>query len=90
MKTTELFAAGYKSKIGLEETLATFIKRCRTFGDRMTETELKKRGVSAEELKEELASGSVKYEPNCGISKREIGYSLTNQGIAKAYRLMRS
>lgn len=85
MKMTELFAKGYATK-AQADTLDRFTKRCRLFGDKMDTNSLKAKGVSGAEITAEQEAGLIKYEPNCGVTRRSSGYSLTAKGIRKVYR----
>lgn len=87
MTMTQLFANGYKT-IAAADSLQTFNKRCRRFGDSMTSRQLLTNGVSQAEIKSELEQGFIKYEP--AVQKRPDigGYSLTEKGIKEVYNLM--
>lgn len=85
MKMTDYFANGYTAK-AKGDTLSEFTKRCRHFGDRTDTKTLNASGVTKEELKEELDAGLIKYEPNCGVTRRLSGYSLTTMGIKEVYK----
>jgi hypothetical protein len=88
MMMTEVFAKGYKEKAA-KDTFQKFTKRCRTFGDGMTQETLKNNDVSNHEIAFEVASGLIKYEPRMGYLGRESGYTLTHDGIKKVFSLMR-
>ena len=84
MKMTTLFTEGYKEK-AKDDNFRKFNQRCRRFGDEMTHKELMENGVTNQEIKEEADAGLIKYVPNCGITRRMSGYSLTLEGIKKVY-----
>lgn len=87
MTMTTLFAKGYYEKAKYD-TVRKFTQRCRRFGDRMSTVELKKLGVSGAEISAEVEQGLIKYDPNCGITKRLSGYSLTATGISITHEIM--
>lgn len=87
MKMTDLFAKGYATK-AKDDTVSRFTQRCRRFGDRMDTVALNANGVSNTEIAEELNDGLIKYEPNCGITRRLSGYSLTAKGIREVHKKM--
>ena len=86
MTMTDYFAAGYAKKTNITfDTLAMFTKRCRYFGDRIDSKTLQANGVSETEIIAEHQQGLIKYDPNCGQSRRLSGYSLTESGIKLVY-----
>lgn len=89
MKMTDLFAKGYAAK-AKNDTFKTFTQRCRRCGDRMDCKALNANGVSDDELANERREGFIKYEPNCGITKRLSGYSLTAAGVRATYEKIKS
>lgn len=89
MKMTDLFAKGYATK-AKDDTASRFTLRCRRFGDRMDAQALKTNGVSNTEIAEELKDGLIKYEPNCGITRRLSGYSLTAKGISEVHKKIKA
>ncbi len=89
MKMTDLFAKGYATK-AKDDTARRFTQRCRRFGDRMDTQALKTNGVSNTEIVDELNDGLIKYEPNCGITRRFSGYSLTAKGIGEVHKKIKA